>query len=71
MAPTEAQKKASNKYNLKNMATLGCKVRKEEAEAFKEYCSLLGKTSNTVLKEYVYECIRQSETMERDNQKNQ
>lgn len=57
MAPTEAQKRASNKYNLKNMATLGCKVRREEAEAFKEYAKRHGKTSNTVLKEYVYECI--------------
>lgn len=57
MAPSEAQKKASNKYNLEHMATLGCKVKKEQAEAFKEYCSKQGKTSNTVLKEYVLECI--------------
>ena len=67
MAPTEAQKRASNKYNLKNMATLGCKVRREEAEAFKEYAKRQGKTSNTVLKKYVYECIGKDETMERDN----
>ena len=57
MAPSEAKKKASNKYNLEHMATLGCKVKKEQAEAFKEYCSKQGKTSNTVLKEYVLECI--------------
>ena len=55
--PSEAQKRASNKYNLEHMSTLGCKVKKEEAEAFKEYCSELGKTSNTVLKEFVYKCI--------------
>ena len=57
MAPTEAQKKASNKYNLEHMATLGCKVRKEQATAFKEYAKEQGKTANTVLKEYVLKCI--------------
>lgn len=60
MAPSEAQKRASNKYNLEHMATLGCKVRKEQAEAFKAYCAEQGKTSNTVLKEYVFECLGES-----------
>ena len=57
MAPSEAQKRASNKYNLKNMSTLGCKVKKEEAEAFKQYAAKQGKTANTLLKEYVLRCI--------------
>lgn len=61
MAPSEAQKRASNKYNLQHMATLGCKVRKEQAEAFKNYCTSQGKTSNTVLKDYVLDCIKQDE----------
>ncbi len=43
MPPSEAQKRASNKYNLEHNATLGCKVRKEEAEAFKAYCADRGK----------------------------
>lgn len=58
MAPSEAQKKASNKYNLEHMTTLGCKVKKEDAEKFKQYCATQGKTSNTVLKEYVFTCIQ-------------
>ena len=37
MAVSEAQKRASNKYNLENMATLGCKVKKDDAEKFKEF----------------------------------
>ncbi len=57
MAPSEAQKRASNKYNLENMTVLGCKVKKAEAAAFKDYCALQGKTSNTVLKEFVMERI--------------
>lgn len=67
MAPSEAQKKASNKYNLKNMSTLGCKVKKEQAAAFKEYAASKGKTANTVLKEYVLDCI--GATVERDKEK--
>lgn len=66
MAPSEAQKKASNKYNLKHMATLGCKVKKEQAAAFKEYASSKGKTSNTLLKEYVLDCIGESGTASGD-----
>lgn len=61
MAPSEAQKKASNRYNLEHMATLGCKVKKVEATAFKEYAANKGKTSNTLLREYVQACIRESE----------
>ena len=60
MAISEAQKKAANKYNLEHMATLGCKVKKEEAAAFKEHCAQQGKTSNTVLKEFVLETIEKS-----------
>ena len=57
MAPSDAQKRASNRYNLEHMSTLGCKVRKGDAEAFKEFCMKQGKTSNMVLKEYVFMCI--------------
>lgn len=59
MPPSEAQKRASNKYNLANMATLGCKVRKQEAEAFRAYAEAQGKTANALLKEYVLACIEQ------------
>ena len=57
MAPRESQKKASLKWDKENMTTLGCKVKKEDAVMFKTYCSEHGKTSNTVLKEYVDWCI--------------
>ena len=59
MAPSEAQKTAANKYNLKHMATLGCKVKKEDAVKFKEYAAKQGKTPNAVLKEYVEDCINE------------
>ena len=59
MAATEAQKRASNKYNQEHMATIGCKLKKDQAEKFKDYCSKMGKTANNVLKEYVLECIEE------------
>lgn len=57
MAPTGAQKRASAKYQRENIASLACRVKKEQAEKFKAYCSEIGKTSNAVLRECVLSCI--------------
>jgi len=62
MAVSDAQKRASNKYIKEHMATLACKVRKEQASAFREYCEAQGMTSNTAIKTYVMGCIEGSET---------
>ena len=62
MAPTDAQKKASAKYQKENIASLACRVKREQAEKFKAYCAEQGKTSNAVLREYVLECIKESDT---------
>lgn len=61
MAPSEAQKRASAKYQQKNIASLACRVKKEQAEKFKAYCKEQGKTSNAVLREYVLDCIDEKE----------
>ena len=61
MAPSESQKRASLKWDKENMTTLGCKVKKEQAEKFKSYCKNQGKTSNAVLREYVLDCIDEKE----------
>lgn len=57
MAVSEAKKKSNAKWDKTNMATLGCKVKKEQAEKFKRYASDNGTTANTMLKEYVLKCI--------------
>lgn len=62
MSPTDAQKKAAAKYHKENIASLACRVKKEQAEEFKAYCEAKGKTSNAVLREYVLECIAESKT---------
>ncbi len=53
----QSKRIANDKWDKENMTTLGCKVKRDEAAAFKEYSSKQGKTANTVLKEYVIECI--------------
>lgn len=69
MPPTEAQKRASNKYNKNHMSTLGCKVTKEQARAFKEHCESKNSTTNKELRNFVLGCIGASnaETPEGDN----
>ena len=57
MAASEAQKKASAKYQKENIASLACRVKKKQAVKFKSYCDSIGKTSNAVLREYVLTCI--------------
>ena len=61
MPVSEAQKKSRDKWDRENMTTLGCKVKKEDAAAFRAFAKEQGKTTNTVLKEYVQECIKHSE----------
>ena len=59
--PSEAQKKASNKYNLEHMATIGCKIKKEQADAFRSYCKERGTTPNAELRQFVLQCIGETE----------
>ena len=64
MALPESRKKANAKWDAENMATLGCRVKREQAEKFKAYCADKGKTSNAVLREYVLDCIDEQEAVE-------
>lgn len=67
MAPSEAQKRASAKYQEKTISSLACRVKKEQAEKFKEYCAGLGKTSNAVLREFVMQCIGENACADGDD----
>ncbi len=57
MPISKSRKKANQKWDNENMLTLGCKIKKFEADIFKEYAKSQGKTANTILKDYVFECI--------------
>ena len=50
MAQTEAQKRASNKYQSKHYIIVGCKVRREYAARFQAACYQHDTTPATVLR---------------------
>lgn len=52
-----AKRKANDKWDKENMATVTCKLRKEDADAFREYARQNGKAVNTLIKSYVFSCI--------------
>lgn len=58
---SDSQKKARDKWDGENMATLGCKVKKEQAEKFKAAALRSGTTANAMLKSYVLEVINEKE----------
>ena len=64
MAGTESRKKANAKWDAENMTTLGCRVKKDQAEKFKTYCAEIGKTSNAVLRDYVLDCVEEKQNAE-------
>ena len=64
MVVTESRKKANVKWDAENMTTLGCRVKKGQAEKFKAYCAEIGKTSNAVLRDYVLDCIEEKQDAE-------
>ncbi len=57
MAVTRSKRAANNKWDKENMKIVACKIRKEQAEQFKQYAEDRGTTSNALLKNYVLECI--------------
>ena len=61
MSVSEAQKKANRQWDKENMITLGCKVKREQAEKFKKYAEDNGKTANALLKDFVLEKISENE----------
>jgi len=57
MAVSEAHKKGNRKWDAANMAVLGCKVKKEQAERFKQHAEQQGTTANNLLKCFVLNVI--------------
>lgn len=57
MSVPKAKKEANAKWDKSNMLTIGCRLRVEEATAFKEYALERGTTANTILKDYVFACL--------------
>lgn len=66
-AVSEAKRKANDKWDKDNMATVACKLRKEDADAFREYAKQSNKTVNTLLRSFVFSCIGKSDFKDTSN----
>lgn len=60
MALSDARKKANAKWDKENMVTIGCKLKKDVADAFRQYCAEKGTTVNAELRDYVLQCVGES-----------
>lgn len=54
---SEKSKQSIRAWDRENMRTLSCRVRTDEAEVFKQYCTEHGTTAGELLKKYVGKCI--------------
>lgn len=70
MALTDAKRRANNKYIAKTMTVMGCKVRREEADAFRSACKAGGTTPNAVFRRAMqdYMAARQETNGPGDNE---
>lgn len=59
MAISKAKRNANNKWDAANMTVLGCKVRRDRAEAFKAACASAGTSVNAVFLEAIETFMRQ------------
>lgn len=58
-ARTDAERRAHNKWEQANRATLGVRVGKADGEAFRAWCAARGQTVNAALSAYVADCLRE------------
>jgi hypothetical protein len=58
MGRSEAKKRANNKYNLAHYTVVGCKIKKEDAQAFKEECKKRNTSQNEVLKNAINDFMK-------------
>ena len=61
MPVSRAKRQANNKWDSENMKIVACKIKKEDAQAFKEYADERSTTPNALLRSYVYKCIDKEE----------
>lgn len=53
----ESQRRAADAWDAKNMLTIGCKMRREIAEDFKQYATERQTTPSALIKAYVLQCL--------------
>ena len=58
MPISEAKKRSNAKWDAANMIKVGCKLRRDKADAFKTACADAGTTANAVLQSAVDAFLR-------------
>lgn len=56
MPVSESKRRNNDKWDRENMSTLGCRMLKSEADAFREYCRERGQTVSETLAAFVRSC---------------
>ena len=64
---TRAKRANNNKWDATNMTVLGCKVKRDEADAFREACRLAGTSPNAVFKAAIDEFMRENQQKTAEN----
>lgn len=62
MSISRAKRASNNKWDKENMKIVACKIKKEDAENFKQYADDNNTTPNALLRNYIFNCIGKSET---------
>lgn len=62
MPVSRAKRASNNKWDKENMKIVACKIRKEDAEAFKQYAEDNNTNPNALLRNYIYSCLGKDET---------
>ena len=57
MPVSRAKRANNNKWDKENMKIVACKIRKDDAEAFKKYAEDNNTTPNALLRNYIYNCL--------------
>ena len=62
--PTDAQRRANNKWDKKNMSNICCKMRREIAEEFKAAAKVNGTTPNALIRSWIDAYIQKNKPVE-------
>ena len=64
---TRAKRANNNKSDAANMTVLGCKVKRDEADAFREACRMAGTSPNAIFKAAIDEFMRENQQKTAEN----
>ena len=67
MSVSRAKRARNNKWDKENMKIVACKIKKDDAEAFKQYADEKNTTPNALLRNYIYNCIEKGETSDNND----